>query len=277
MVKNSIKHLFTVLCVLCISACNIDFFGFVVSNDLDERLLEKDNLEYLIERGWTNLDLGAPDNYSFIVLTDIHIEDGKAFDFDKLKNAINPSIKFAAVLGDITQTGKGSDFDLYIKIADELGVPCYPVIGNHDIYFSNWQEWKTRIGSTSYRIDDDAGTATLFFLDSANSFFGKKQLDWLESQLESANDNIFVFTHAPLFINGPFKMQQITDHKERARVISMLKNKCKIMFMGHSHIRVENKVGDVTYVSIEDFRSTNVYCLVTVNGPNVSYKFEKLN
>jgi len=256
--------------ILIFVGCNNDFLGFFVSNDLDERLKEKDNLIFLKERDWTNLSLG--DSYSFIVLTDTHIENGKTFGLESLVNAITPDIKFAVILGDITQTGAEKDIDKFIEIADSLGIPCFPVIGNHDFYFGNWRFWRDKIGSTSYRINSD--TATLFILDSANSFFGKEQLDWLERELKTAKGRIFVFTHSPLFVRGPFGMQQITDTRERARIISILRDKCDIMFMGHSHYRLLNEVGNVDYIVIEDFVSTNVYCLVTVTPDGITYEFK---
>ncbi|MCL2210445.1 MAG: metallophosphoesterase [Treponema sp.] len=276
------------ICSLVISAlffcgCNIDFLGFIVSNDLDERLLEKDNFIFLdgkksdgTTRNWRNLNLDTHDNYSFIVLTDTHIEGDKAYGFERLYQKITPDIKFAAVLGDITQNGAAADLETFIKIADSLGIPCYPVIGNHDVYFTNWPEWKTRIGSTNYRIDSVDKNTTLLFLDSANSFFGQKQLDWLETQLKNTGENVFVFTHSPLFVKGPASMQQITDYRERSRIVSMLRNRCDIMFTGHSHKHLENETGNVRYVNIEDFKSSQVYCVVTVNGSSITYKFEKL-
>jgi len=287
-----------VVCALCVSGCNIDFLGFAVANDLDERLLDKNNFVFLsadkvdkqgnkrtdVPNNRTNrgseLFLDTPSEYKFIVLTDTHIEGDKAYGFEKMNSVIEAEeAKFVVVTGDITQNGAAIDIERFSEIADSFNVPCYPVIGNHDVYFSSWPVWKTMIGSTNYRIDnkDSEHTTTLLFLDSANSFFGKKQLDWLEEQLKKdVGENVFVFTHAPLFIKGPVKMQQITDHKERSRIISILKGKCDIMFMGHSHQRVENTVGNVNYVTAEDFINNQVYVVVTVKSSGITYKFGNL-
>ncbi len=235
-------------------------------------------------RDWTSLPATFPAEYSFVIVTDLHIEDGDMFGFDKLPDAITEynaeaelPIAFAVALGDITQYGTEEDIKKFMEVAENLGkmdIPCYPVIGNHDIYFGNWPVWKGLIGSTRYRID--GGNTSLFILDSANSFFGKQQLDWLQSELLSAKKNVFVFTHSPLFVEGPVGMQQITDTRERARVISILNDKCDMMFMGHSHKRVINNTGNVEYVSIEDFKSFKTYCVVTVRSSGISYEFKKL-
>jgi len=262
------------LCVFyLLSACTVDFLGFFYSNDLDERLAERDNFKYLLE-GQRSLSFG--DEYSFIVITDTHIEDGNAFGLEALADVIaaDSNIKFVTFLGDITQFGSQKDMNKFIEISKTFNVPCYPVIGNHDIYFGNWPVWKEHIGSTRYRID--GGNTTLFILDSANAFFGKEQLDWLQKELKNTSGRVFVFTHSNLFVNDLPDIQQLSDMKERARITSILKNRCDIMFMGHSHERRFNEVGKVKYVNIEDFHGTKVYCLVSVTGAGVTYKFKKL-
>jgi len=260
-------------------SCNQDLFGLFASNDLDERLKERDNLKFLKERkqDWTTSLSSLGDSYSFIVIADTHIEGGNAFGLEKLEDVVKTpelDIRFVVVLGDITQTGAEQDINTFIDIADKLGVPCYPVIGNHDFYFGNWHVWRDKIGSTNYRID--AGKTTLLILDSANSFFGKDQLDWLEREIKKRNDRVFVFTHSPLFVTGPANMQQITDPKERARVVSILRDKCDIMFMGHSHRNYYNKAGNVEYVTIEDYVNKKSYCIVKVTQNGIEFSIEKL-
>jgi predicted phosphodiesterase len=276
MVKTHVKiyFLFLLSGVLCfLSSCNVDFLGFFYSSDLDERLAERDNFRFL-SGGQLSLSLG--DEYSFIVLTDTHIEDGDAFGLEALADVIagNGEIKFVVILGDITQYGSEQDVSRFIDISDTFAVPCYPVIGNHDIYFGNWSVWKDLIGSTRYRIG--GGGTTLFILDSANAFFGMEQLNWLQRELKNTSGRVFVFTHSNLFVNDLPDIQQLSDMKERARITSILQNKCDIMFMGHSHERRFNEAGNVKYVNIEDFRSAGVYCLVSVTGAGVTYTFEKL-
>jgi len=277
MVNNLLKKILPVLLftgVFFLSGCTVDLLGLFGSTDLDKRLEERNSFKFLTESERSLSSLG--DEYSFIVVADTHIEDGKTWDFEKLKDVIesNSDIKFVVVAGDVTQYGTAQDIQKFIDIARSFPVPCYPVIGNHDVYFGNWPEWKRLIGSTCYRINGD-GT-TLFMMDSANGFFGKDQLDWLEKELKSTSGRVFVFTHANLFVETLLEIQQFTDTKERARIVSILRNKCDIMFMGHSHKRTFNEAGNVRYISVEDFIVAQVYCLVTVTKTGVSYKFEKL-
>ncbi|MCL2805102.1 MAG: metallophosphoesterase [Treponema sp.] len=268
-----------------IIGCNVDLLGIFSANDLDERLKERNNLKFLDDRLWSSLPHFGSE-YSFIVLTDTHIENGNSFGLEALADVITDNntdltktkIEFMVILGDITQDGAEKDINEFIRVADLFTIPCYPVAGNHDVYFDNWSVWKDKIGSTSYRIDGN--DITLFILDSANSFFGKDQLDWLEREIKTTggtpNARVFVFTHSPLFVEGPVGMQQITDTKERARIASILKNRCDIMFMGHSHKYYYNEAGNVKYITIEDYVVAKVYCIVTVKPEGITYNFYKL-
>ena len=281
MVKNIYKILISiVLGTIFTFSCSNDFAGFVASNDLDERLNSKDYFPFLDNenRDWRNVSFG--NEYKFIIVTDTHMEDGADFGLRDLPKAIQKhNAKFAVNIGDITQHGTAHDVDMFIEIADSLGVPFYPTIGNHDIYFGTWSVWKEKIGSTNYRInikDGDDIHTSLLFMDSANAFLGRKQLDWLEFELrKDLPANIFVFTHAAFFTTG-IKMQQLTDTRERARVAYILKDKADIMFMGHSHQRAINEAGNVRYVTFEDFKTTSIYIVVDVKTTGVTYTFDKL-
>ena len=252
----------------------VDILGLAASNDLSIRLKEKNNFKFLEN---SDRDISFGTDYSFIVLSDTHIKDKDSWGLEKLANLIADSkgeIKFVVVTGDISQSGEEEEIKEFIKISRSFGVPCYPVIGNHDIFFNNWPFWKNLIGSTSYKINGN-GT-TLFILDSANSYFGKEQIDWLEKEIKNVNGRVFVFTHANIFDDYQFNLQQVTDTDERARLLSILHNKCDIMFMGHSHKRLIKEAGGVKYINIENYNGSKTYLLVTVNNSGVGYKFKKL-
>jgi predicted phosphodiesterase len=262
------------LIALFLEACTIDVFGLFVSTGLNERLKDKDTFNFLSEAD-RNLRLG--DVYSFIVVSDTHIEDGSARGLEQLAQVIDENgDAFVVVTGDITQYGSGKDIRKFIEIARSLKVPCYPVIGNHDIYFDNFQNWKDLIGSTSYRIGLPGGSTTLFILDSANATFGDAQLDWLDRELKSANPRVFVFTHTNLLTETPGDLVQLTDARERARIMNILKGRVDAMFMGHLHNRIERKLGGVEYITLEDYRDNKTYCRVYVRPGAFEYVWKKL-
>jgi UDP-2,3-diacylglucosamine pyrophosphatase LpxH len=276
MVRRFVIFLVLLLSILTLGGCEIDPFGFFGSTDLDERWKERNTFNFLSYED-RNITLG--DSYSFLVLNDTHIVNGNTRGLGKLKSVIenDSSIKFAVFNGDITQDGKRKDIEAFINTARSLGVPCYPVVGNHDIFFGNWTVWKELIGSTCYRVD--GGDTTLLFLDSANAYFGSKQLDWLDGELRRAPGMVFVFTHANMFVGslGLADIHLFTDIKERARVTSILKGRAKAMFTGHAHYEDIREIGGVQYITVEDYRDHSTYCQVSVKGNGIEkLEFKKL-
>jgi len=270
MVKPIFKILLPILLCCAVYGCNVDLSGLFKSTDLNERLTEKFNYKYLDDG---SLNLG--DEYSFIVITDIHTEDRDAHGLENIQAVIesDPEIKFIVFGGDITQNGAEQDLKKVLEIIRPLPIPVYMVIGNHDTFFGNWSVWRDLIGSTSYRVKGDS--ADLFILDSANGFLGKEQLDWLENELKSAPGRVFVFSHHNIFLDSMIN-QQMADTRETARLISLVRAKRGIMFTGHSHERVIKEVGGSLFINIEMFRKYKTYCLFSVKKTGLSYEFKEL-
>ena len=256
-------------------ACEVNFLGLLVSPDLNKRLREADNFRFLTHDD-LNTDFG--EEFSFIVVADTHIHNGNTYGFERLKYVIagDDTIRFVVVLGDITQTGSCSELERFLEIAASFGIPCYPVIGNHDFYHGNWPIWRDLIGSTRYRVNGN-GTS-LFILDSANGFFGKEQLDWLDRELRTVSGRVFVFTHINIFGNnsGIYRFAQFIDYRERAWLLSILRGRCDFMFMGHVHQTFMVEAGGVNFLAIGHFRRDGVYALVSVTREGVTYRIEQL-
>ena len=271
MVKN-LSFFFTAIFLLLLISCHLDVIGLFRSDDLEARLVYKNTFNFLRDEDRT---LTLEDTFTFIVLTDTHILDRNAHGLERLAEEIIESDAFVVILGDITENGKQEDVERFIEIARTFGIPTFPLIGNHDIYFNTWHIWRDLIGSTSYRIN---GTnTTLFILDSANAFLGSEQLNWLERELKSASDHVFIFTHANMFVKNIIDVQQHTDIRERARFTSMLAERGTAVFMGHTHRRSIRNAGSVKYINIEDFRSSKVYCRVEVFPEGIRYNFIRMN
>jgi 3',5'-cyclic AMP phosphodiesterase CpdA len=233
----------------------------------------KDTFIYLDD---SDRQLALNEDFSFIVLGDVHTTEKGTNGLDALAEVMAENgDSFIVVNGDITQSGKENELEAFLQTADSFNIPCYPVIGNHDIYFGDWKVWKKMIGSTVYRID--AGNTTLIMLDSANSSFGVEQLKWLKKQLNTSGARTFVFTHANLFTSGGGEFQQLSDFRERARIMSLLEGKCTAFFSGHSHTRDITETGGVRYITLEDFKSNGTYCRVKISSGKVSYEIKSID
>jgi 3',5'-cyclic AMP phosphodiesterase CpdA len=286
--KNLTVIVFLLSYVLPLSAasCSVDMLGLFVSNDFDLRFEDRDTFHLLTEEDRA-LSLPAEKEYSFVVLTDTHIEDGNDQGLGGLIGVIDrdgagTDDQFVVITGDITQNGKREDVERFINFVKELkdkkGIPCYPVLGNHDIYFNNWHNWRDLVGSSCYRIGASMSGTTLFILDSANASFGFRQLDWLERELGKTSGHIFLFTHANFFVKdlGFADMQQFTDVWERTRIVSLLAGKAEAVFSGHLHKRVERESGGVKYITIEAFKNSKTWLRVYVAKTGVRYEFNTL-
>jgi 3',5'-cyclic AMP phosphodiesterase CpdA len=217
------------------------------------------------------------DNYEFIVVSDTHIEDDAGENAFRGLGAYIGEAKFVVVTGDLTQGGSREEIGRFIAAAKTFPVPCYPVIGNHDIYDQRAAPWGELIGSSCYRVDASGGGTTLFILDNANGHMGQEQLDWFRRELQSAGERVFVFAHENFFAGGFFEPEQVTDLRERGLIMSLLKNHRgigKMMFMGHLHRRIEGEYGGVRYVMSEAYREGRTFCRVRVSPGGVSYTFE---
>jgi 3',5'-cyclic AMP phosphodiesterase CpdA len=279
-----VKILF--LAVLCLlSSCELDFLGTFYSTDLDERLDAANSFPYLDNHTysdatpWRNeLQVGTS-GYSFIFFSDVHIDKDSNSRLEEMAGKIG-SAKFIVIGGDITQSGERGEIERFITITESFGVPVYPVLGNHDIFFGNWSEWRELIGSSRYRVDGDDGQTSIIILDTANSVIGADQFNWLEQQLSSARAHTFIFTHANIFTasNPIHSTAGLADTRERARLVSMLNSaRVKNCFTGHAHFRIVRRAGSCEYVSIEDYKSNHTFLRVTVSASGaVTYTFENL-
>ena len=242
-------------------------------NDYDSRFAWRDEFVFLAPAG-RSPDLGTV--YSFIVVSDTHIGDQAAADrFAHIQDILEPGDKFIVITGDISDNGTREELALFVDAARSLPVPCYPVLGNHDIYTGRGTPWRELIGSTLYRVDSP-GT-TLFFLDNANAALGHEQLTWLEDGFETAEQNTFVFAHENLFtVASPPDIEQITDIRERAVLMALLENRCRIMFTGHLHRRILREAGGVSYLALENYGEKGVFCRVYVSDGAVSWEIDQV-
>ncbi len=212
--------------------------------------------------------------YSFVVITDPHITCADTRGFERVADMFVPSDAFAVVNGDLTRSGSREQLETFLAMAGRLPVPCYPVIGNHDIYFHSWPVWKQLMGTTIYRVD--SGTTTLLMLDSANGRFGLPQIDWLQTQLESARERIFVFSHCNFFIPRATTIQQFAALWERSVIVRLFADKVSAVFTGHSHKRYVHTAENVPYINTDDFKTNASFCRVYVTPGGVRYEYGNL-
>jgi hypothetical protein len=151
-------------------------------------------------------DTGSPPlpSFAFALLTDTHVGEGvpdygtEGWDdgegaltggnADTLRGAVRRvneragelDLRFALVLGDLTDSGERSDFEAVRAILGELELPWLPLLGNHDVWPFAFPGEDRRLSSAESAVGD------AWFLDTFEECFERFSEDLAPVSLASA-------------------------------------------------------------------------------------------
>ncbi len=156
----------------------------------------------------------------------------------------NYPLQFSICVGDIAEHGFENEFIKYqefcSKIQSDLNLRVYSVAGNHDLFNSGWQYYKTYcypyISSYTFTTTYNQKSLEWIFLDTGSGTLGNKQLNDVKKTLSSSSTEKIVITHYPIYAGGLFyfTLQNVT---ERDTLISeFAKGNVKLLVDGHAHI-----------------------------------------
>lgn len=177
-------------------------------------------------------------DFSFIVCGDSH---GNEEVYQKIIQKANENqAKFLIDLGDITRVGAESEFIDFKNLVNNLKIPYYIVIGNHDVLGGD-SLFKEYFDDTYYSWDCD--NVHLVVLDDVTdeNAFSEEQLNWLENDLQNYTEKlIFIFVHKPP--KCPFVTSDLLEfegEKSNERIGRFLditkKYKIDEIYSGHIH------------------------------------------
>lgn len=172
-------------------------------------------------------------------------------------------------------------------------------LGNHDIYFNQWDEWRSYFGTSVYwfytMLPDSTVLDRFICLDSAEGTLGTAQLQWLRelliengSQPSTLNAHpstspfrhTIIFTHTHLFRRD--HSQEHTSNyaiEETYELTSLLEQGGVDMYWcGHDHSReITDYAGFTSIVvdAIEDHYPPAFYMVATLSG-QINYQFIQL-
>lgn len=236
-------------------------------------------------------------NLTFAQISDVHYSSAKtntsyrltAESGELLQDAISqvnetPDIDFVMFSGDMVNTPYQKELMSFISYANQLNVPWYATLGNHDIcvggFLSKKIYWDIlnshnknfNFSKTYYSFVPKKGYKVIGLdpiIDTritANGEIDPEQLKWLDKQLsKSKNDVVLIFIHNPLIEPFHSESHRLLNADEVLKVITKYKNPIAV-FSGHYHTTKITQMKNVLHVSTPSLVSyPNAFRIVKIN------------
>lgn len=271
-----VKNITYITAALILASCTNDYSGMIINSSIGVEQRFKESIAYNSE-----IVLTAPsDDYRIYVGADVHVQETA----NNLKQMItkerNDTKAVASlVLGDFV-TNKGTmhiakdamRFDPDTQVQNDT---VFTVVGNHDLYFNQWRDYKKHFNSSAYYFSIQTPNARDLYiiLDSANGSLGRAQTEWLRellSQKRSTYRHCIIGTHTnlfrnyiPLMMSGNFTLEETYDFLHLASSYGV-----DLVLQGHHHGKDELSYDNVDYVlveTIQDAESEAGYTIVNIS------------
>lgn len=279
--------------LMFVSSCNrLDILGMVV-NRSDTEARVADWLDWNDHNGMPTIN-NVPDEYCFYSCSDSHINDDNSRFAKYITAERNDTMAvFSIVAGDIANESGENPYILaeaamkYDPAIHADNDPCFPIIGNHDVYFDCADHYKTHFHTSTYAVTVEtvSGMKDLYlFLDSGNGTHGDRQLKWLEEQLTKRSQyrHCFVISHNWLFRDTynytTTPAANLPEDEMYAFMHLMSENQVDMVVMGHFHYRDTKIFDGVKYVMTDNLNEASdepSYMVVTC-GDKISYEYREL-
>ena len=188
------------------------------------------------KREISRIKIAHSDDFIFAVFGD---NKGNYSFFEPLLQDIDhdKEIAFAIDVGDLVSDAKRGQYRRFLnQVQENLTIPLLTATGNHDFNSNNgFDNYKNIFGPTYYAFQ--VGQYSFIVLDATNgSGFDKTQRQWLENELQKAQDvkARFIFMHIPPFDprGGGFYLPE----KDRNDLLDLFKRyKVTHLFTSHIH------------------------------------------
>ena len=230
----------------------------------------------------------ATEEYEFYVCTDPHISntDKNLRHFnDDLRN--NDGASFGIILGDCI--GVRDNLHAYLNAIayssdrHKYDYRIFHLLGNHDIHFNGWEDFKKLVGPSAYwfEVDFTSGKDLYISLDSASGTLGGKQTKWLKNLLADRRQyyrHCIILTHTCLLYTD--NTQGISGNLTIEETLGLMnifsKNKITLVLQGHDHFRDDVTQDGVRYTvigAIKDGMERPEYLKVRASSENMEYNW----
>ena len=249
--------------LICLAACGcnqLDLKGFLVptSDGVQTRFEQSMDMNAKLKAGTVE----TTEEYIFYVAADPHVnKTHRHLDIfnDRFRN--DSEVSFAVILGDcIDVRDNHPEYLKALEYHPERHLckhPVFHVLGNHDIYFDGWEDFKELIGPSVYWFEAafPDGKDLYITLDSASGTFGRKQTEWFREFLEknrSQYRHCVILTHVNIFYtDNSQKFSGNLALEETYAFIDFLgKEDVTLVLQGHDHHREVVEYDDVVYTAV---------------------------
>lgn len=221
---------------------------------------------------------------------------------DLLTDAINQvnnikNVDFVVFTGDMINHPSKPLFEKFLKKANELKFPWFCTTGNHDLSAKNLSKQdfidmlKKNTGLNSDKTYYSLKKENFVFLfmdgtdeinNTANGFFTRDELSWLETRLKANSGSyIVIFQHYPVV--EPFKSNshKVLNSDKYLEIIDKYENVIAVI-TGHYHatkVNVRNRVAHISSPALVQY--PNAFRLITLKNIDeyvfISLKFLPAN
>jgi 3',5'-cyclic-AMP phosphodiesterase len=259
------KLLYIIILLFALGCENIEYNpNEIILKSADQETIAK-NISTLSNNKNSN------DTIRFVVMGDAQRWYDEATELtsqiNKLKN-----IDFVIQTGDLTDFGLLQEYNWMKEILDQLDVPYFPVIGNHDLVANGGGVYKEMFGD--YNFSFVFGNTKFVFLNTNSLEFGfhapVPNLNWLEQEIALTEDyeNVFLTMHVP-----PMSMEFNPELKDDFK--NELNNNQQLIGVLHGHTHnfqvTEDFLENISLVGA-DAVEKRTYLLYTIVGQNISYE-----
>lgn len=285
-----VKKIFPVMMFMCICSCNqLDLKGLIMPTGagVEKRFEQSAQMCEDMKAG----SVATEAAYSFYVATDPHINEtykNLGIFNDALRN--DAEAAFGVVLGDCIDVRDNLPKYLealsYRSDAHSFNPEIFHVLGNHDLYFNGWENFKKVIGPSVFWFEATfaEGKDLYISLDSATGTLGSKQTKWFRSFLSENRAkyrHCVILTHTNFFYtdNSQTGSGNMPFEESLALIDFLGKQNVSLALQGHDHSREDLMYDNVRYVilgAIQDKADAPEYLKIDVNNEGLTLNYKMI-
>ena len=283
-----VKRIILIILSLSIYGCNhLDLKGIFIptGEGVEKRFEQSMKMNKDLKAG----EIRAQGSYTFYVAADPHINETHK-NLDAFNNTFRNDMEasFGVMLCDCIDVkdnlSKYQEALSYCPERHAYNHEIFHTLGNHDVFFNGWVDFKEMIGPSVYwfEVIFDNGKDLYITLDTATGSLGRKQTKWFRSFLSTHRHDYrhcVILTHTNFFYTD--SSQDSSGNLPLEETFSLIdflgKNDVSLVLQGHDHYRDDITYDNVRYTvlgAINDNIKAPEYLKVNVKEDQIDLEWQ---